>query len=64
MAKQRRSGEGGSGAGGQGGCAAPRHTGSMGFDPTRKHRKSPLDYVFVGVGVALCIGLVAWALFG
>jgi hypothetical protein len=36
----------------------------VGFDPTRRHRRSPLDYVMVGAALAVCVALVAWAVFG
>lgn len=36
----------------------------MGFDPTRKHTRTPFDYWYVAVGIAVCIGLVVWALAG
>ena len=36
----------------------------MGFNPTRSHRKSKFDYWFVGVGLALLVGLIVWALLG
>lgn len=34
----------------------------MGFDPTRKHRASTFDYWYVGLGVAVVVGLIVWAL--
>jgi hypothetical protein len=33
----------------------------MGFDPTRKHRASPFDYLFVASALVVVIGLVIWA---
>jgi hypothetical protein len=33
----------------------------MGFDPTRKHRTSAFDYVFVASALVVVIGLIAWA---
>jgi hypothetical protein len=36
----------------------------VGFDPNRKHRRRPSDFVFVGAGIAIALALVAWALFG
>jgi len=36
----------------------------MGFDPHRAQRRSPFDYVMVGVALAVCVGLVVWALVG
>jgi hypothetical protein len=38
-----------------------RHTAGMGFDPTRKHKASPFDYVFVASAFIVVIALVAWA---
>jgi hypothetical protein len=41
-----------------------RHTGAMGFNPYRKYRATPLDFVLI-VGVcAIAIGLLAWAFLG
>ena len=37
---------------------------AMGFNPHRRHRRSPLDYVMVGAALAVCVGLVIWAFFG
>jgi len=34
----------------------------MGFDPTRKHRRTRFDYVYVVASVLVCIALVTWAL--
>jgi hypothetical protein len=36
----------------------------MGFDPTRKHRRSSFDYWYVGAGVVVFVALVVWALVG
>ncbi len=36
----------------------------MGFDPTRKHRRRPADYVFVAASVIVALALLAWALLG
>lgn len=43
---------------------AGRHTAHVGFDPTRKHRRSSFDYWYVAAGVLVCALLVVWALFG
>jgi hypothetical protein len=36
----------------------------VGLNPFRAHRRSPLDYAFVGAAVLVCVLVVAWALFG
>jgi hypothetical protein len=36
----------------------------MGFDPYRKFRARPADYVFVAAAIAAAIALVAWAFLG
>jgi len=36
----------------------------MGFNPQRQHRRSPFDYVMVGAALAVCLGLVIWAVVG
>lgn len=36
--------------------------GAMGFDPTRKHARSPADYLFVAASVVVTLALVVWAL--
>jgi len=36
----------------------------MGFNPHRKTRRSPLDYVMVGAALVVCALLVAWAFLG
>ena len=38
------------------------HTAPVGFDPTRKHKRSAFDYWYVGFGFVVVIGLLAWAL--
>ncbi|CAB4322555.1 MAG: hypothetical protein F2520_01425 [Actinobacteria bacterium] len=45
---------------------APRSgdTCSVGFNPHRQHRRSPLDYVMVAAALITCVGLVIWAFFG
>lgn len=35
----------------------------MGFDPTRKHRKTRFDYLYVAASVVVCVALVVWAVF-
>jgi len=37
---------------------------AVGFNPHRKHRRSPLDLVMVGAALVVCAGLVVWAFFG
>ena len=39
-------------------------TGSVGFDPQRRHVRRPSDLVFVAVGLIVAVLAVAWALFG
>jgi hypothetical protein len=39
-------------------------TGTVGFNPHRQHRRSPLDYIMVVAALATCLGLVIWAFFG
>jgi len=36
----------------------------MGFDPTRKHRRTRFDYWFVAAALLVCSGLILWALLG
>ncbi len=36
----------------------------MGFDPTRKHRTSRFDYLFVASALVVVAALVAWAFLG
>jgi len=36
----------------------------VGFNPYRKFRAKPADYVFVVAGVLVAVALVAWAFFG
>jgi hypothetical protein len=38
--------------------------GAVGFNPQRQHRRSPFDYVMVGAALAVCLGLVVWAVVG
>lgn len=45
------------------GCSAG-HTGVMGFDPTRKHKRTRFDYVYVAASVVVCVAVVIWALLG
>jgi hypothetical protein len=33
----------------------------MGFDPHRKHRTKPADYVFVAAALLIAAAFVAWA---
>ena len=40
------------------------HTGAMGFDPTRKHKRTRFDYVYVAASVVVCVAVVIWALLG
>jgi hypothetical protein len=35
----------------------------MGFNPHRKQRRRPSDYLFVVAAIAVALLLVAWALF-
>ena len=35
----------------------------MGLDPTRPHRRSWHDYLYVGAGLLVAVLLVLWALF-
>jgi hypothetical protein len=41
-----------------------RHTSAMGFDPTRKHKRTRFDYFYVAASVVFCVALVTWALLG
>jgi hypothetical protein len=36
----------------------------MGLDPTRPHKRSKLDYLYVAAGLLTCVALVAWAFLG
>jgi hypothetical protein len=36
----------------------------VGFDPQRRHIRTRLDYVLVGAALAVCVGLVLWAIVG
>jgi hypothetical protein len=38
--------------------------GTMGYNPYRKYRARPTDYVLLVVVFAVAIGLLAWALSG
>ena len=38
--------------------------GAVGFNPHRRHRRSPADIVFVVGALAISVGLLAWAVFG
>ena len=53
---------GGAYAGGP--TAPPCDTGPMGFDPTRKYRKTRFDYAYVAASVVVCVAVVLWALLG
>jgi hypothetical protein len=44
--------------------AGAAHTDRMGFDPTRRYRRTRFDYVYVAAGLLVCVLLVIWALFG
>ncbi len=34
---------------------------SMGFDPTRRQRRTRFDYWYVAIGLLVCVGLILWA---
>jgi hypothetical protein len=36
----------------------------VGFNPHRKQRRRPSDYLFVGAGVLVAVALVLWAFLG
>jgi hypothetical protein len=36
----------------------------VGFDPQRRHVRTPLDYALVAAALAICLGLVVWAIVG
>jgi hypothetical protein len=36
----------------------------VGFDPHRQRPRTPLDYVLVVAALAICLGLVVWAVVG
>lgn len=36
----------------------------VGFNPQRKHHRSPADIVFVVGALAVAVGLLVWALLG
>ena len=38
------------------------HTWTVGFDPTRKYKKTRFDYAYVAASVIVCVALVIWAL--
>jgi hypothetical protein len=38
-----------------------RHTSRVGFDPTRKHKRTRFDYFYVAASVIVCVALVTWA---
>jgi hypothetical protein len=44
-------------------CSTLRYC-SMGFNPYRKFRAKPSDYVFVVAGVLVAAALVTWAFLG
>jgi hypothetical protein len=35
----------------------------VGFDPNRKQRRRPSDYLYVAAAIVVVVGLLAWALF-
>jgi hypothetical protein len=39
-------------------------TDRVGFNPQRQHPRTPFDYVMVGAALAVCLGLVVWAVVG
>jgi len=41
-----------------------RLTGRMGYNPYRKFRAKPADYVLVATAVAVALALVLWGIFG
>lgn len=49
---------------GRKGEARSRHTGGVGLNPFRQHRRSPADYLMVAGAVVVCLALVLWAFFG
>jgi hypothetical protein len=42
----------------------PPHTGPMGMNPFRPHRRSPADYVMVAAALVIVLALVVWAIRG
>jgi hypothetical protein len=36
----------------------------VGFNPTRKHKRTNFDYFYVAAALLVCLALVAWALLG
>lgn len=51
-------------AGGATASVLVRHTGSMGFDATRKQVRRKSDFIMVVVALLVCAALVAWAFLG
>lgn len=45
-------------------CRGGGDTDGVGYNPHRKYRAKPSDYVLVVVAVLAALALVAWALFG
>ena len=41
-----------------------RHTGAVGYDPTRPFKARPADKFFVFAGITVTIALVVWAFVG
>ncbi len=44
--------------------ARDRDTGTVGFNPQRRHRRSPADVVFVVGALAVAVALLVWAFLG
>lgn len=40
------------------------HTGHVGFNPYRKYRAKPVDYLLITAVFGVALALVAWALLG
>lgn len=36
----------------------------MGFDPTRRWQRRRTDYLFVGLGLAVCAVAIIWGIWG
>jgi hypothetical protein len=36
----------------------------VGFNPHRQHQRTALDYVLIAAALAICVGLVVWAVLG
>jgi hypothetical protein len=36
----------------------------VGFDPNRRHRSRPTDYLFVAAAAVVVLALLAWAVLG